>query len=156
MSTHFKGTESEITALNAFIAFFRSFNTFNSRIVQEIKTYGITEPQFGILEILLHLGPQQQHNLAEKLLVSGGNITFIVDKLEKTGLVKRTVQENDRRCKLVSLTEKGRLLIKSLFPGHVRFIENLMGVLTPDEQIEFTRICKIIGKKNQKRQANEI
>ena len=150
MSTKFKGTDTEISALNAFIAFFRSFNTLNSNLGQEIKSYGITDSQFGILEVLLHLGPQEQHHLAEKLLVSGGNITFIVDNLEKAGYVNRTVQESDRRWKLVSLTDKGRMLISNLFPQHVEFIEKLMGALTPDEQSEFTQICKKLGKQNQK------
>ena len=122
MSTHHKGSEIEVKALNALIVFFRAYETINSKLNSEILSYNITEPQFGVLEVLFHLGPQLQHNLADKLLVSGGNITFLVDKLEKTGFVKRTVRRGDRRCKEVSLLPEGIAFIKNIFPSHANFI----------------------------------
>ena len=94
MGSHYKGSQAEITALNAFISLTRASDTVGLRIGKELPSHGLTEPQFGVLEALLHLGPLDQHVLGDKLLVSGGNITFIVDKLVKADYVKRIQNHN--------------------------------------------------------------
>jgi MarR family 2-MHQ and catechol resistance regulon transcriptional repressor len=95
--------------------------------------------------MLLHLGPLNQTALGEKLLISKSNVVAVIDKLEQRGLVRRQRGTQDRRFVFVELTETGRALIQSLFPGHVRAIVEEMSVLTPKEQEELGRLCRKLG-----------
>lgn len=90
MPTHFKGTEKEVQVLNTFIKLMRSTESLNNRLLQHLNENNLTISQFGVLEALLHVGPQNQKELGERLLKSGGNITMVIDNLEKNGWVERT------------------------------------------------------------------
>ncbi len=146
MPTHFKGTESEIRALNTFIKLIRASESVTSRLAGFLSgAEKLTPSQFGILEALLHLGPLNQRELGKKLLKSGGNITLVIDNLEKRGLVERRRGEEDRRVQFVHLTDEGRRVIAGYFPDHVRAIEREMRVLTDAEQEELGRLCRKLG-----------
>lgn len=149
MATHYKGNPAETKALNVFINLFRASDTLRIAVQRHIKDFGLTEPQFGVLEALYHLGPLEQHILAEKLLVSRGNVTFIIDKLEKMNFVSRAVVTSDRRCNKVELTNTGREFIERIFPEHAKFITGLMNALDADEQILLAGLLKKLGCTNQ-------
>ena len=76
--------------------------------------------QFGVLELLHHLGPMCQSELAAKILKSTGNLTMVVDHLEERGLVERRRDTGDRRFITVHLTEAGEALIGGIFVGACR------------------------------------
>ncbi len=145
MGTHYKGTNEEITALNTYIKLVRAVNSLNSRLNENLQKLKLTESQFGVLEALYHIGPLNQRELGNKLLKTGGNITMVVDNLEKRGLVKRERGEKDRRFFTVNLTNHGRELIEKIFPLHLDAILNEMKKLQPQEQIQLQKYCKIIG-----------
>lgn len=148
MSTHFKGDSAEVSALNVFINLFRAADTIQAQFGRRLKKDRLTGPQFGVLETLYHLGALEQHLLAKKLLVSRGNITFIVDKLEQMKLVMRVAGKEDRRCNTVILTELGKELIARIFPDYAAFISHLMGVLDNEEQKVLANLLKKLGKQN--------
>jgi len=147
MGTRYLGTTAEITALDAYIKLVRATESVSQRIHRHLETHKLTITQFGVLEILLHLGAMHQRELAEKLLKSGGNITLVIDNLEKRQLVKRDREIGDRRCISVSLTPKGKELISDIFPAHVEAIAGQMSVLSLEEQAELGRLCKKLGKQ---------
>ena len=107
----------------------------------------LTPGQFGTLEVLLHRGSMCQKAIADKLLVSGGNITMVIDNLEKRGLVERQRSRDDRRYITVALTEGGRHLISRIFPRHVVKVVKEMSLLSPEEQDQLGALCRRIGKK---------
>ena len=146
MPTHYGGTESEVLALDTFIKLTRAFGSFATRLSQRDTIDGLTPSQFGVLETLYHLGPLCQSEIGAKLLLSGGNITMVIDNLEKRGLVERRRDDSDRRMVYVSLCDAGRELIAALFPGHVAAITAEMGVLTPEEQRLLGALCRKLGK----------
>ncbi len=148
MATHFQGSPAEISSLNVFITLFRAADTIQSRFARHLRRDGLTGPQFGVLESLHHLGPLEQHVIAEKLLVSRGNITFIVDKLEQLGLIARAVITEDRRCNRVTLTPKGSEFIARIFPEYAAYIAEIMSGLTEDERLALTCLLKKLGKHN--------
>jgi MarR family 2-MHQ and catechol resistance regulon transcriptional repressor len=150
MPTHFKGPKRTIRALNAYINLARASDSVLGRISAQLEAQGLTMGQFGVLETLLHLGPMCQHALAEKLLRSGGNITLVVDNLEKDGWVRRERQKDDRRMIVIHLTQPGRRLIERVFPGHARAIEREMSNLAPREQEELRRLCRKLGRGDEK------
>lgn len=145
MPTHYKGRERTVRALNAYINLARASDSVFGRMAAQLESQGLTPGQFGVLEALVHLGPMCQHTLAEKLLRSGGNITLVVDNLEKHGWVRRERQEADRRQILIHLTARGRRLISRVFPLHAKAIEQEMSSLETAEQEALRRICRKLG-----------
>ncbi len=147
MGTKYKGTKKEKAALNAFINLMRCANSLGSRLNTSYIEHGLTGSQFGVLETLLHLGPLCQKELAKKLLVTGGNMTMVIDNLGKRELVERVRNKNDRRFYNINLTKKGKTLIQKIFPGHVEAIVKELGSLTQSEQIQVREICRKLGKQ---------
>ncbi|MEK6744999.1 MAG: MarR family transcriptional regulator [Nitrospirota bacterium] len=150
MGTRYEGTKEEKRALDAFIKLIRAGQALSGRVEAHFSELGLTVSQFGVLEALFHLGPLNQKNLAAKILKSTGNITMVIDNLEKRGLVKRTRDEKDRRHYSVGITQKGAGLITSFFPKHVARIVEEMSVLSGDEQEELGRLCRKVGLQTSK------
>jgi MarR family 2-MHQ and catechol resistance regulon transcriptional repressor len=150
MGTKYEGTTTEKRALDAFIKLVRAAQSVSDRVESHFSEIGLTVSQFGALEALYHLGPLNQTALAQKILKSTGNITMVVDNLEKRGLVERVRDEQDRRNYSVRITPKGSALIKSFFPGHVDRIVKEMRALTGSEQEELGRLCRTVGLQETK------
>ncbi|MBI2506495.1 MAG: MarR family transcriptional regulator [Candidatus Latescibacteria bacterium] len=148
MGSHYPGTEREIRALNAYIKLLRAAESLNARMSQKVAAHHLTLSQFGVLETLCHLGPLPQCKLGEKLLKSSGNITMVVDNLEKLGLVERRRDSEDRRVVTVHLTPEGRSLIERIFPEHVATIMEEMEVLDGGEQDLLGQLCRKVGLKS--------
>lgn len=146
MPTHYKGTEREQRALNAWIALSRAMDSMWDRVHRHLSDFDLTPGQLAVLEALLHLGPLRQNVLAEKVLRTKGNMTLVVDNLEKRGLVSRQREQEDRRCTTISLTSSGRKLIGSVFPKHVAIVVKEMSALTQSEQESLRSICRKLGK----------
>ncbi|WP_018128028.1 MarR family winged helix-turn-helix transcriptional regulator [Balneola vulgaris] len=147
MPTHYKGSSTQVNTLNAYIKMMRASESIMRRLCRSLSEVGLTISQFGVLESLLHLGPQNQKEIGTKLLKSGGNITLVIDNLEKNGYVKRKKDDNDRRALIVSLTAKGEKFISEYFPKHLEKIEEEFNVLSETEKKELARICKKVGMK---------
>jgi MarR family transcriptional regulator, 2-MHQ and catechol-resistance regulon repressor len=92
------------------------------------------------------LGSLSQRQIGQKILRSSGNITLVIDNLEKSGLVRRERNEVDRRFFIVHLTDKGDRLMSSLFPVHAAVIAKDLAVLTAAEQDALGRLCKKLGR----------
>ena len=137
---------AEEEALRLWIALARSYQSLTRVVSARVLEYGLTIPQFGILEALYHLGPLSLGELADKLLVSGGNVTYVMDRLEEQGLVYRQRSDLDRRVIEARLTEEGRALIGKVFPDHAAYIRDLMGHLAREEQRELRELLKRLGK----------
>ena len=84
--------------------------------------------------------------LSRMLLVSNGNATTVVDRLEKDGLARRTQSESDRRTVRVALTEAGLRLFEGLAADHEREVNRLLGDLTEDDLEALTTIFRRLGK----------
>lgn len=99
---------------------------------------------FPILEALLHKGPLSQRDLAGKILRTSGNISQAVDKLEKSGLVRRS-PGSDRRTYSIELTPAGRQLIETYFPKVADSIERLFTPLSVGELQTLSELLKKVG-----------
>ena len=149
MSTHYQGSPQDVLALDTFIKFTRASNTFEGRLFQLDLLEGLTQTQFGVLETLFHLGSMCQGEISAKLLKSTGNITLVLDNLEKQGLVRRERQPDDRRSVIIHLTETGKQKIERIFPAMVKVISGELSVLTAEEQQTLGQLCRILGKKER-------
>lgn len=145
MGTHYTGSSSEKNTLNTFIKLMRATESINNRLNKHLAEVDLTVSQFGTLEALYHLGPLNQRAIAEKLLKSGGNITMVIDNLEKSGYVTRKKDPHDRRAVLIHLTEKGDEFINNFFPKHLDKIKQEFSVLTDTEKKQLAAMCKKLG-----------
>ena len=138
--------EVEERALRLWIALARAYATFSRAVAGKVSDYGLTVPQFGVLEALYHLGPLSLGDLADKLLVTGGNVTYVMDRLEEHGWVLRERSGEDRRVVRAKLTPAGREVIAEVFPGHAEFVRDLTAHLSAAEQDELRSLLKRLGK----------
>lgn len=140
-----KETTTSYRALNCYTKLMRAAETVTSRTGRVMASAGLTISQFGVLEALHHKGPLCQRDIAAKILKSTGNITLVIDNLEKQGLVKRERTSEDRRYLTVTLTGQGEKLIRTVFADVEAAILHEMGVLTPQEQDLLGGLCKKLG-----------
>ena len=134
--------QAEATALKTFTKLIRATETVTAEAHRLLPESGLTISQFGVLEALLHLGPMCQKEIAAKILKSTGNITQVIDNLEKRNLVMRKQNPDDRRYYAIHLTEKGRHFISTLFPEHAKRIAAAMSCLTENEQQQLGKLCR--------------
>lgn len=137
--------EERATSLDAFIKLLRAAGSVSSRVHTHLAEENLTDSQFGVLEALHHRGPLCQRDLSAKILKSGGNITMIVDNLEKRGLVRRERDGADRRLVNVSLTPEGEQVIQRVYPRQTEAIEREMGFLTLEERQQLGALCRKVG-----------
>lgn len=146
MAIKYRGRDEEVRALGAFVALQRAAESVETATQAEIAAADLTQSRFGVLEALYHLGPLCAAELSKKILRSKGNLTLVVENLERDGLVAREAREDDRRVKTVALTAKGRKVIAGMFPRHARLIVKAMKALTKDEQDQLKALCRKLGK----------
>ena len=100
---------------------------------------------YGLVYPLL-AGPLLLGELGQTILVSSGGITFLVDRLERRGLVAREECEEDRRARYAVLTREGEKLVQRIFPEHARRIEKVLAGLDPAAQLETAELLKQLGR----------
>jgi MarR family 2-MHQ and catechol resistance regulon transcriptional repressor len=131
--TNFHGSSKQVLALNTFIKLVRCTNSVSHHVHKHLQNE-LTVSQFSILEALFHLGPLSQKDLAVKILKSAGNITTVINNLEKAGLVVRVLNVEDKRFYSIHLTDEGRKLIERIFPIHAETVCDRMSALSEKEQ----------------------
>jgi MarR family 2-MHQ and catechol resistance regulon transcriptional repressor len=137
--------EERAIALKLLVVLYRAQAAVNARMLENAGQLELTPGEFSVLEALYHKGPQLLNEVQRRVLVSSGGITFLVDRLQKKGLVERRDCASDRRARYAVLTQAGGELIERIFPDHADSVKELMSALTPTEQREATRLLKKLG-----------
>lgn len=132
-------------ALTTWVKLARASSVFGRKSAENIKSFGLTQPQFAVIEALGHLGPMKVGELCNKMLVSGGNMTLVLDNIEKLGYIERVHSLDDRRAINIQLTGKGVELFEKIFIKHAEYIGSLMSVLSTDEQKTLGELLKKLG-----------
>tara|TARA_Y100000590_G_scaffold285968_1_gene321780 strand:+ start:3099 stop:3593 length:495 start_codon:yes stop_codon:yes gene_type:complete len=97
-------------------------------------TFDITLPQFDVLSELEHAGEAlTMSQLSDNLMVSNGNVTGVVDRLERDGYVRRAASPTDRRVQYIELTAHGVNAFRQMARVHERWITDLFSDLTANE-----------------------
>jgi MarR family 2-MHQ and catechol resistance regulon transcriptional repressor len=134
-----------VAAVRAYVKLMRAHRSVVARLEPALAECALTLTQLGVLEAVLHLGPLTHRELGRKLLTSPGNLSDVVDKLERRGLVCRVRAEDDRRLVRVELTDPGRALIGEVFPRHAADIARAMGGLDGGELAALDRLLRKLG-----------
>ena len=133
-------------ALKTYVKLMRATSSVTEKMHGHLRGQGLTNSQFGVLEALLHLGPLCQREIGEKILKSGGNMTLVIDNLEKRGLVERVQDKQDRRYVKIHLTPQGEGLISKVFPRHAAIAEEVFAILNEGDQKQLGKLLKKLGR----------
>lgn len=137
----------EDIVLRAHIELSRSLIKIRAKEIVWLSERDLTLPQFGILESLYHLGKLSVGQITKLTLSTPGNMTVIVKNLQSKGLIRILASDEDRRIKILEITEEGSEIIKSIFPTHV---ENLIGwydkALNEEELQTLSRLLRKLEK----------
>lgn len=138
--------EKQNDSLDLFIALSRASQWVNAYADRDIRKNGLNRTEFGVLELLYHRGPQPLQQIGEKVLMSSGNITYVVDKLEKKQMVRRRASTTDRRLIYAELTDEGKQFVEDVFPAHEDAIKQAVNGLTTEEKQLASKLLKKLGK----------
>ena len=109
----------------------------NDELSTSFQNQKLTDASFEVLATLLRAGPPHSlspSELLEQMPITSGTMTTRIDKLEKTGLVKRKTKRDDKRSVNVALTKKGLSLIEKVIIEHVEAQEKIISVFDENEQ----------------------
>lgn len=121
-------------------------NMIERRVRRHLReSFEITLPRFDLMAQLdrapkgLTMGA-----LSRRLMVTNGNVTGLIDRMEAEGLVERTAASSDRRVQMVRLTPTGKKAFDAMTPAHKEWIAALMGELDHGEMAELlTLLAKL-------------
>jgi MarR family 2-MHQ and catechol resistance regulon transcriptional repressor len=139
-------SQNKDDSLHLFIALSRASQWVNAHADKDIRSHGLNRTEFGVLELLYHKGAQPIQQIGGKVLMSSGNITYVVDKLEKKKLVARRACVEDRRQVFAEITEAGKQWIEDVFPKHTLALESALGGLNAEEKKVAAQLLKKLGK----------
>lgn len=138
-----------------FFRFFQAANTLHTKGTQALEEFGVTTQQWSVLGALSR--PQAAsgmsvNELSRYLLVSRQNLSGLLTRLERDGLVERVTGEEDRRSRKVRLTPKGEALWSALAqPIHTFYDEALKG-LSFDDRLAFIHYISLLQKNMSRMQ----
>jgi MarR family 2-MHQ and catechol resistance regulon transcriptional repressor len=132
-----------LTAHEAILNIYYTASIMKKRADDFFKQFGLTDVQFNLMELLHYQsgkeGGLSQAQLSDMMLVNRANITSLIDRMEKAGLVARTAHSNDRRFNIVTLTAKGAKLFTKVEPIYLEQVKKVMSSLYEPE------LKKLIG-----------
>lgn len=132
-------------SLKLFVVLSKAYRSVADRVMDDIREYGLNPTEFAVLELLYHSGDQPLQKIGDKILLASGSITYVVDKLEEKGFLKRTQCAEDRRITHASITDKGKDLLNRIFPDHWKQIEQITAGLTEQEKLTAIDLLKKLG-----------
>jgi MarR family transcriptional regulator, 2-MHQ and catechol-resistance regulon repressor len=140
---------TENLSLKAFVVLLKANKTLEELIKKDISSHGMRTSDFTVLEALYHKGQQTIKQITQAVLINTGSITYVIDKLEKKGLLERTPCKDDRRVVYIQLTDQGIKLMEEIFPLHQQVIESVFEDVTDEEKKIVIDALKRIGKKSE-------
>lgn len=138
-----KRQERSAPALAAWIHFMRIYSLVTRCAERELSRHGLTLPRF---DIIAQLGAIEeccnQGVLCDRLLVTKGNVSGLIQRMLGEGLVSREEDPANRRCNRVRLTVKGQKLRSAVVPEQEACIGKMFSVLSKAEQEQLRGLLK--------------
>ena len=138
----------EVICINqAYLELMQTSKAIQDCIKAEMMANKLNITEFSVLEVLYFKGKQTIQQIGKSILVSSGSMTYVIDKLEKKGLLNRIDCPNDRRVIHVVLTEDGMSFMKKIMPKHRDLIDNMFVDLTDQESEIMVKLLKKVSKR---------
>jgi len=141
-------------ARESLLSIYHTANCIKKRADEFFRAFGLSDVQFNVMMLLGHQyrpgGGLSQAQISEMMLVNRANITTLIDRMEKAGLVERTTAPTDRRFNIVKLTDYGVSLLAKVEPLYVEEIQQA-AVLKPVEQKQLISMLEKIRRNVSER-----
>lgn len=132
------------SAVEAYLRLTLAAEAVLGQVQKTLRQYGLTPSQLAILELLVRRGPMHHRQIGQWVSRSSGNVTTVVDNLERRGLVRRERSRRDRRCVTVHLTAEGRNIAEKILPTYMKEVGKAMGALDEGKQEELRSLCDLL------------
>lgn len=116
-----------------YLVLMQTSKEIHEQIKGEMTKYKLSITEFSALEVLYQKGKQTVQQIGNCILVSSGSMTYVIDKLEQKGFLKRNACPDDRRVIHVTLTDDGNELMEEIMPKHNELVEDMFDSLNSDE-----------------------
>ncbi|MCC3358159.1 MarR family winged helix-turn-helix transcriptional regulator [Bacillus sp. REN16] len=116
-----------------FLLLMQTSRALQERIRDDMMKNNISITEFSVLEVLFHKGIQTIQQIGKSVLITSGSMTYVIDKLEQKGLLKRSACPDDRRAIHVSLTDAGIEIMNKIMPEHEDFVNSVFDSLNSHE-----------------------
>ncbi|MHB2166931.1 MarR family winged helix-turn-helix transcriptional regulator [Alsobacter sp. R-9] len=126
--------------LRTWFRFLRLHQRITVRAAQEYRRIGLSIPQFDLLSTLSEREGVSQQEIAERLYVTKGNVSGLIDRLAALGFVERRALPHDRRSYALHLTPQGRAITQEGLALQKRLVEATLGTLPPGDLADLDRI----------------
>jgi len=136
----------ETTGVHLWLVLMKAQQALRKHALRSIAGTSLCFSDFAVLEVLLHKGPLPVNTVGATVSLTSGPSTAAIDRLEKKGLVRRLPDVEDRRARIVHLTEKGKALISAAFRQHEADMEALTSDLSAPEKATLVGLLKKLGK----------
>lgn len=142
-----------VDPLRVWFRFIRLHRRAMNTVATELKTLGLSIPQFDLLSTLTEQEGLSQQELAQRLYVTKGNVSGLLDRMVEAGLVERRAIPGDRRSNALHLTPKGRDLAERGIAVQKSYVEGTLGGLPPQDLADLERI--VLAWRERAREAEE-
>lgn len=129
-------------ALKLYIVLTRTYKTIMEIDQRNIRSYGLNTTEFGVLELLYNKGPHPLQQIGEKILITSGTITYVIDKLVKKGMIVRSPSPEDRRVVYAEITPAGKAKMAEILPNHYRNLAKALDGLNDQEKDQVMVLLK--------------
>ena len=109
-------------------------NVVNRIVSKKLAQWGLSVPKYGIIRQLYDHETLTLSELSRLIFRGNSNMTTLVDRMERDGIVQRVGHDNDRRVKVLRLTAKGRALAPKVIKEYRSFLHEMMSCMTRSEQ----------------------
>jgi len=113
-------------------------------------------PQFSVMMQLHHRGNCAIGDISERFDITNAAASQLVDKLVQSGFIKREEDPQDRRAKMLNLTDKGRDLIQRGIEERYRWVDELAGKLTAEKRAKVTEALNIMTQAAKELEAELV
>jgi DNA-binding MarR family transcriptional regulator len=134
--------------LRTWLQLVRTFHRIYRRLESTLAAHEVTVPQFDILATLRFSEGITQRELAERLLVTKGNVCGVLDRLERVGWVERRPDPVDARANRLHLTPAGRRKLGVVLPRHDALVLRALRTLPPADVKSLRRILEELERVN--------
>ena len=133
-------TEGAVDPLRVWFRGIRLHRRAVNTVAAELRELGLSIPQFDLLSTLTEREGSSQQELAERLYVTKGNVSGLLDRMVEAGLVERRPIPGDRRSNALHLTPKGRDLANRGIAAQRSYVMRTLGALPAQDLAELERI----------------
>lgn len=132
-------------SLKALTVLLRATQTVEELLRKDMQRFQVNLTEFAVLELLYHKGEQPIQRIGEKILITSGSITYVVDKLQQKGYIVREACPTDRRVTYTKLTDSGRTFVEEIFPIHEQLVSEIFSPINDQETVQLIELVKKIG-----------